>query len=141
MKVTYKEFEDMTHFSHPKRQLLEEEMNERQKRCRERTLDMFDTRLMVNALLRKLEEIIHKSRRAGMIVIISPNYGQHYGRKHSNRQYIETKIYVIFTKNGFELRFHREQPENSYYTFKMNDEQREIIYKKLFNKFTKNIRS
>ena len=136
MKVNYEEFEDMTHFSHPKRQLLEEEMNETQKRCRERTLDMFDTLLMVNALLRKLEKIIPKSNRAGMVVTISPNHGQRYGRKYSNRQFIETKIYIYFTSKGFEIRFYREQPENRYYTFKMSDEQQEIIFKKLFDKFT-----
>ena len=135
MKLTYEEFEDMTHYSHPKRVLLEQEMNDRQKRCRERTIDMFDLRLMVNTLLRKLKDIIPKSARSGMTVIISPNYGQHYGRKHGNRQFIETKIYVLFTKAGFEIRFYREQPENRYYTFKMNNEQAEIIYKRIFEKF------
>lgn len=136
MLLTYKEFEDMTHFNHSKRVLLEQEMVDRQKRCRERTIDMFDLRLKVNALLRKLEDIIPKSKRSGMTVIISPNYGQHYGRKHGNRQFIETKIYVLFTKTGFELRFYREQPEARYYTFKMNEEQKEIIADKLFQKFT-----
>ena len=136
MKLTYEEFEDMTHFNHPKRKLLEEEMNERQKRCRERTLDMFDTQLKVNALLRKLKEIIPKSKRNGMTVIISPNYGQRYGRKAANRQFIETKIYVYFTSKGFELRFYRQQPESRYYTFKMNEEQKETIAGKLFQKFT-----
>ena len=136
MILTYEEFEGMTHFNHPKRKLLEEEMNERQKRCRERTLDMFDTRLKVNALLRKLKDIIPKSKCSGMTVIISPNYGQHYGRKHDNRQFIETKIYVLFRRTGFELRFYREQPEASYYTFKMNEEQKEIIVDKLFQKFS-----
>ena len=136
MKFTYEEFEDMKHINHPKRKLLEEEMNERQKRCRERTLDMFDTRLIVNVLLRKLKDIIPKSKRSGMTFIISPNYGQHYGRKHGNRQFIETKIYVLFTKTGFELRFYREQPEARYYTFKMNEEQKEIFAVKLFEKFT-----
>ena len=136
MKLTYEEFEDMRHFNHPKRKLLEEEMNERQKRCRERTLDMFDIRLKVNILLRKLKEIIPKSKRNGMTVIISPNHGQRYGRKATNRQFIETKIYVYFTSKGFELRFYREQPEARYYTFKMNEEQKEIIVDKLFQKFT-----
>ena len=136
MKVTYKEFEDMTYYSHPKRELLEAELTDRQKRCRERTLDMFDVRLAVNALLRKLEDIIPKSKRDGMTVIISPNYGQHYERKHSNRQLIETKIHVIFTETGFVIRFYREQPENRYYTFRMNDEQREIISQNLLKNFT-----
>ena len=136
MKVTYKEFEDMTYYSHPKRELLEAELTDRQKRCRERTLDMFDVRLAVNALLRKLEDIIPKSKRDGMTVFISRYHGQQYGRKHSNRQLIETKIHVIFTETGFVIRFYREQPENRYYTFKMNEEQREIISKKLFDKFT-----
>ena len=70
------------------------------------------------------------------MVNISPNHGQRYGRKASNRQFIETKIYVYFTSKGFEIRFYREQPENSYYTFKMSDEKQEIIFKKLFDKFT-----
>ena len=136
MKVTYKEFEDMTYYSHPKRELLEAEISDRQKRCRERTVDMFDVRVDVNALLRKLEDIIPKSKRDGMTVVISRYHGQRYGRDHRNRQFIETKIHVIFTKTGFVIQFFREQPENRYYTFRMNDEQREIIYQNLFKKFT-----
>lgn len=135
MKLTYEEFEDTGKMNNPKRKLLEQELVDRQKRCRERTLTVMDVRLKVSALLRKLTGILTWSERSGMTVIISPNHGQHYGRKHGNRQFIETKIYVLFTKSGFELRFYREQPENRYYTFKMVDEQSAIISKKLFEKF------
>ena len=56
-------------------------------------------------------------------------------KDESKRLKIPT-IHVLFTETGFVIRFYREQPENRYYTFRMNDEQREIIYQNLFKKFT-----
>ena len=138
MKFTYKHFEDIKHSIYCNEELYQELKN-RQFRARERIFDNYDISILTQKVLNKINDLIPKSKRKGLKIIVSPNFGEHYGKKARNRQYIESQLVVIFNDKGFETQIFRTEPQSNYYTFRFfNEEQEKLLKENVFKKFLQN---
>ena len=138
MKFTYTHFEDIKHSLYCNEE-LEQELKNRQGRARERIFYNYDISILTQKVLNKINDLIPKSKRKGLKIIVSPNFSQHYGKKARNRQYIESQLVIIFNDNGFETQIFRTEPQSEYYTFRFfNEEQEKIIKDNVFKKFLQN---
>lgn len=138
MKFTYTQFEEIKHNLYCNEE-LEQELKNRQGRARERTFDKHDISILTQKVLNKINDLIPKSKRKGLKIIVSPNFSKHYGLKARNRQYIESQLLVIFNDKGFETQIFRTEPQSKYYTFRFfNEEQEKLIKENVFKKFLQN---
>lgn len=138
MKFTYEHFEDIKHSIYCNEE-LKQELKNRQCRARERIFDNYDISILTQKVLNKINDLIPKSKRKGLKIIVSPNFGKHYCKKARNRQYIESQLLVIFNDKGFETQIFRTEPQSKYYTFRFfNEEQEKLIKENVFKKFLQN---
>ena len=138
MKFTYKHFEEIKHTLSCNEE-LEQELKNRQGRSRERTFDNYDISILIQKVLNIINDLIPKSKRKGLKIIVSPNFGKHYGKKARNRPYIESQLLLIFNDKGFETQIFRTEPQREYYTFRVfNEEQEKLIKDNVFKKFLQN---
>jgi hypothetical protein len=138
MKFTYKHFEEIKHTLSCNEE-LEQELKNRQGRARERTFDNYDISILIQKVLNIINDLIPKSKRKGLKIIVSPNFSKHYGKKARNRPYIESQLLLIFNDKGFETQIFRTEPQREYYTFRVfNEEQEKLIKDNLFKKFLQN---
>ena len=138
MKFTYTHFEDVKHNIYCNEE-LKQELKIRQGRARERLFYNYDISILTQKVLNKINDLIPKSKRKGLKIIVSPNFSKHYGKKARNRQYIESQLVIIFNDKGFETQIFRTEPQSKYYTFRFfNEEQEKIIKDNVFKKFLQN---
>ena len=134
MKFTYKHFEEIKHTLSCNEE-LEQELKNRQGRARERTFDNYDISILIQKVLNIINDLIPKSKRKGLKIIVSPNFSKHYGKKARNRPYIESQLVLIFNDKGFETQIFRTEPQREYYTFRFfNEEQEKLIKDNVFKK-------
>ena len=138
MKFTYKHFEEIKHNLSCNEE-LQQELKNRHGRATERTFNNNDISILTQKVLNIINDLIPKSKRKGLKIIVSPNFSKRYGKKARNRPYIESQLVLIFNDKGFETQIFRTEPQREYYTFRcFNEEQEKLIKDNVFKKFLQN---
>lgn len=117
---------------------IEDELNKIQYRCKSNTIDVWNTRLILNVLMDYLSSIFKMNELNGISVTISPNYNQSYnGMKMGKYSVPDTLIEVEMKKGYWLVSFNRYNSQDKKFNIKLPKENKEMLERKIIDSYLK----